>query len=121
MKRYRDIFIGLICSSLLLAGTPVRAEMIATGQVLAQQRVADLAAVRDFLARDQVRAELEYWGVDPAAASERVAALTDAELQMLAGKIESQPAGGILGVIGIVFVVLLVLELVGAIDLFKKI
>lgn len=120
MNRFRRLLAGALCASLVFSSA-LRSEMISTEQLLAQQRAADLGTVRDFLARDQVRAELEYWGVAPEAAGERVAALTDAELQLLAGRIESQPAGGILGVIGVVFVVLIVLELVGAIDLFKKI
>jgi hypothetical protein len=60
--------------------------------------------------------------VDPIAANERIAALTDEELALLATELESQPAGGsLLGVAGVVFIVLLILELVGVIDIFKKI
>jgi hypothetical protein len=59
--------------------------------------------------------------VDPVAASERVAALTDEELRYLDGRLAELPAGaGVVEVIGIVFVVLLILELVGVIDIFKS-
>ena len=52
----------------------------------------------------------------------RIAALTDQELEQLAADLESLPAGGsLLGVAGVVFIVLLILELVGVIDIFKKI
>jgi hypothetical protein len=69
-----------------------------------------------------VRTRLEQYGVDPAAATARAASLTDQELQMLADDLESLPAGGdLLGVVGIVFLVLLILELVGVVDIFKKI
>ncbi len=51
----------------------------------------------------------------------RVAALSEAELAMLADQIGQAPAGGdALAVIGIVFVVLIILELTGVIDIFKK-
>ena len=61
-------------------------------------------------------------GVDPDMAAERVATLSDAEVQNLAGNIESAPAGGdVLAVVGIVFVVLLILEAAGVTDIFKSI
>jgi hypothetical protein len=60
-------------------------------------------------------------GVDPAAASERVASLSDEELASVAGKLDALPAGGdFFAVVGIVFVVLLILELTGVIHIFKK-
>jgi hypothetical protein len=60
-------------------------------------------------------------GVDPAEVNGRLAALTDAEIAVLAQKLDQLPAGGdALAVLGIVFLVLLVLELTGTIDIFKK-
>ena len=74
------------------------------------------------MARAEVRAQLERLGVDPVAAQERIAALTDEELQLLATDLEDLPAGGsALAVVGIVAIVLLVLELLDVTDLFKKI
>lgn len=89
----------------------------------AAERAANLAKVEAGLARADVRAQLEQYGVDPAQAAERAAALDDAQLAQLAGRIDSLPAGGdggILVVIGVVFVVLVILDYVGAIDIFKK-
>ena len=99
------------------------AGVIGTQQYLSSvDREAAIARIDAVLARDEVRSRLEHYGVDPLAAQARVAALTDHELQSLATDLESLPAGGsLLGVIGIVFIVLLVLELVGVIDIFKKI
>lgn len=80
------------------------------------------ATVQAQLARDDVRAQMAAMGVDPDMAAERVAALSDAEVQKLAGNIESAPAGGdVLAVVGIVFVVLLILEAAGVTDIFKSI
>jgi hypothetical protein len=84
-----------------------------------QAMIDDIDAV---LARDDVRNQLERYGVDTVAAGERVAALSDRELMSLAEQIEELPAGGsALGVIGVVFIVLLILELVGVINIFNRI
>jgi hypothetical protein len=85
-------------------------------------RHASLDRVNAVLARTEVRRELERLGVDPLQTEARVAALSDQELQSLATDLEGLPAGGsLLATAGIVFVVLLILELVGVIDIFKKI
>lgn len=121
----RSALIGFIMAGLLALTTPapVHAEMIGTQELLqADVRAGQLAKVQNFLAKEQVRSQLEAWGVDPLLAANRVAALTDSELQQLAMHLDQQPAGGdIFGLVGLVFVVLLILELVGVIDIFKKI
>jgi hypothetical protein len=99
------------------------AGVIGTQQYLAAiDRDAALARIDAVLAKDEVRHRLEQLGVDPLAANERIAALTDQELQTLATDLENLPAGGdLLGIVVIVFLVLLILELVGVIDIFNKI
>ena len=86
-------------------------------------RAAQVGQVQAALARADVREQLVSLGVDPAAASARVANLSDAELARVSGQIASLPAGGdsLLAVIGIVFIVLLILEITGVTDIFKKI
>lgn len=87
---------------------------------LAREQVLD--RIDAVLAREEVRTRLEQLGVDAAQAFERAAALSDAELIMLAEHLEELPAGaGILGLLGAVFVVLLVLELLGVTNVFSKI
>lgn len=88
----------------------------------AAERAANLAKVEAGLARADVRAQLEKYGVDSSQAAERVAALDDAQLADLAGRMDGLPAGGdgILVVVGVVFIVLIILEYVGAIDIFKR-
>jgi hypothetical protein len=97
--------------------------VVSTSQYLATiDRKATLARIDAALARTEVRDRLEQLGVDPVAANERIAALSDRELEQLAADLDNLPAGGsLLGVVGIVFIVLLILELVGVIDIFKKI
>jgi hypothetical protein len=110
----------------LVAAVPydaARAGVISTQEYLTTlDRDAALARIDAVLAREEVRSRLEQYGVDTVAANERIAALTDQELALLATELENQPAGGsLLGVAGVVFIVLLILELVGVIDIFNKI
>ena len=105
------------------AARPLTAEIIGTLPALeATQRDQDLDTVNRALASEQVSKQLARLGVEQEQVDARVAALTDDELHTLAQRMDETPAGGVgvLAVIGIAFVVLLVLELVGAIDIFKK-
>ena len=54
-------------------------------------------------------------GVDPRLARERVDALTDAQIERIAGRFEQLPAGGasVVGVLFAVFVILLVTDILG--------
>jgi hypothetical protein len=123
--RRRNSLVALLATSLLAASlqSAAFAGVIGTQQYLTSlDREATLARIDAVLAREEVQSRLEQYGVDPVAAEERIAALTDQELELLATELESLPAGGdLLAVVGIAFVVLLILELVGVIDIFNKI
>ena len=83
---------------------------------------AESDTIQDFLLNEKVQQQLIQLGVEPELAVSRVASLTPAERQLLEEKITDLPAGaGAVEVIGIVFIVLLILELIGVIDIFKKI
>ena len=71
------------------------AGMIGTDQVVASTSQMDRTTVLNFLSRSDVANKLQSLGIDPATANDRVAAMTDQEVQSLAGKINSLPAGGI--------------------------
>jgi hypothetical protein len=124
VERFRRACVALVSVSLVSLGlqTPAAAGMVGTAEaVAAAQAVDPLAAVRGVLARDDVRERMVALGVDPAEVDGRLAALTDAELALLAEQLEQAPAGGdALAVIGIVFLVLMILEFTGVIDIFKK-
>ena len=124
IERLRRACVALVSLSLLSVGlqAPAAAGVVGTAEVIAAGRSDGARATVDAaLARDDVRAKLAEFGVDAAEIEGRVAALSEAELQMLADQIEQAPAGGeFLAVIGIVFVVLLILEFTGVIDIFKK-
>jgi hypothetical protein len=66
---------------------------------------ADRNAISSFLNRAQTVNELHALGLDPQVAQDRVAAMTDAEVSSLAGKMHALPAGGD----GLIIILLLVL------------
>jgi hypothetical protein len=115
--------VTLVAFLLVGAPRPAQAGLIGTASVIQSSatpsRGENLARVEAALARADVRQQLETWGVDATAASERVAALTDSELSQLAKRIDTAPAGGeILALIGAVFLVLLILDYVGVTKIF---
>lgn len=109
----------LVCASTF---STAHAAVISTPDYVAQSdRQDQLARVNAALARDDVRQQLEHFGVAPEEAQARVAALSPAELQQLNNRMANMPAGsGVLGLIGAVFVVLLILELLGVTNVFSK-
>ncbi len=103
-----------------LAGLPFTAQagLIGTDEVAVQTGGASALTgdaaretVRDFLARADVQQQLQQHGLTSQIAKDRVAALTDAEVQQIAGKIDSLPAGasaGGLATVGLVFLLVAV-------------
>jgi hypothetical protein len=69
------------------------AGMIGTDQVASAASQADRNTVLQFLGRADVTSQMQSLGVDPAMVKDRVAAMTDQEVQSIAGKIQSMPAG----------------------------
>jgi len=70
-----------------------QAGMIGTDQVASVASQADRDTVLQFVGRAEVTSQLQSLGVDPVTVKDRVAAMTDQEVQSLAGKIQSMPAG----------------------------
>jgi uncharacterized protein DUF6627 len=97
------------------SATLVSAEQVAQVSTARPAGAADAhARIAAALNRPEVQAELMRQGVDPAAAQERVAALSDEDAVRLASHIETAPAGGnIIGVILLVFFVLLITDIIG--------
>ena len=120
----RTAITALVALSLIIAGTPaVRADLVSTSEALALEDGALAQATLDLeLAREELTADLTALGVDQEVARLRASMLSAAEIEEVAGRIQDLPAGGgVVGVLGVTFIVLLVLELVGVIDIFKKI
>jgi hypothetical protein len=94
----KTVWARIFCRLLvaLMIWTPYQiatAGMIGTDQVVTASTQADRAAVLGFVNRGDVARQLQSLGIDPKSAQDRIAALSDQEVQSLAGKIQSLPAG----------------------------
>ncbi len=100
------------------------AGLISTERVVESEAAAgDRARIFDFLAREDVRAQMIELGVDPAVAVARVSGLSDAEIRDVAGRMNQLPAGqdffgAVLGTALVIFLVLLVTDILGLTDVF---
>lgn len=102
---------SLICrflaiSMMMLPFQTGQASMIGAEQVNSVANVQfDRSVVSNFLNRTQTVQQFESLGLDAQAAQDRVAAMTDAEISALAGKINAAPAGADGGLALLVLVV----------------
>ena len=130
MKRRSASFksVAVIMAAVLLGVSApaglARAGLVATEDIIGESRQDDRARVLEFLARDDVRAQMVRLGVDPSEAAARVAALSDGEVARLAGVMDTVPAGQahpaaiVIAVAAFVFLVLLITDLLGLTDIF---
>jgi hypothetical protein len=96
----------LAVALMLLPYETGQAGMIGTDVAVSPAGVqADRNAISGYLSRAQTVSELHALGLDPQVAQDRVAAMTDAEVSSLAGKMNALPAGGE----GLILILLLVL------------
>ncbi|HYF58273.1 MAG TPA: PA2779 family protein [Burkholderiaceae bacterium] len=119
-------FARIVSSSLVVATTalslpaPVSARVVGTEEALRADAPAgvlvDRGTLTALLEREDVRRQLEAYGVDASQARARVDALTDEEVQRIAGQVGTLPAGAdtsILGVVFAIFIILLVTDILG--------
>lgn len=113
----------MLAAALVISPLMVNADMVDTTQLLAHEdRLAHVQQVEAFMASEGVRGQLEAMGVTSENAAERVAAMTDSQLQQLASNIENMPAGAdALGVLVTVLVVILLLEILGITNVSNRI
>ena len=108
--------------SVVAAAAPVAPEAALAhedGQALAGA-AQEREQVAAWLQRDDVRQQMTRLGVSQEQAGERVAALSDAEVRDLAGKLDEAPAaGGFLGAVALIFLVLLVTDILGLTKVFS--
>lgn len=97
-----------------------QAAMIGTETVLAaQNRQVTEDKVKLALARDDVSSQLQKMGVNPDDARQRVAALSDQELENLSHRLDRLPAGGdFFGTVGLIFIILIITDLLGFTKIF---
>lgn len=130
MKRFNllgRVVVRLMAMVMVVVSLPIgyaQAGMVTTDQVL---EAAELEQTREdvieFLAREDVRQQLEALGVDPDEALARAENMTDAEVMQIAGQLEQLPAGQdalgtVLGVVIVIFLVLLVTDILGLTNVF---
>jgi len=106
----------------------VKAELVSTEEVIHGMRGAALAAdrrarVEAFLGREDVRRQLEALGVEAEEAEARVASLSDAEIERIAGRIDALPAGQdalstFFIAAGVVVLVLIITDIAGITNVF---
>ena len=123
-KRVTGIFSAFVLLFMQVLMVPAaQAAMIGNDTVIQQQ---DRAAMKQQVMRlmdHKVAAQaLSEYGVNQEQVSQRLDRLTDSELQQLAQKSEELPAGqGVLGVVLAIILVLVILDLLGATDVFPVI
>lgn len=122
MTYFKRITASLLVVCMTLAGFPfaAQASIVATDEVItADAALANRDRVNSFLARADVQQALQAQGLSTQAATDRVKALSDAEVEQLAGRVDQAPAGGdVLGLLFTVFIVLLVTDILGLTKVF---
>jgi Family of unknown function (DUF6627) len=123
-SRFMRITSSMLIASVLSLGLPLQsayAGLVGTDKVaVSAQSQSDRERIRTFFDREDVRKALQTQGVDGNTAKARVDALTDQEVQTLAGKLDTMPAGGdIIGILFTVFVILLVTDILGFTSVFS--
>ncbi len=120
---------GLVASFLALTMlainvTPAYAGMMTTTDAIQlEQGTIERSQLISLLEREDVREQLVGLGVDPEEAKQRVASMTDQQIQELNQRLDTLPAGSsafgtVLIVLLIIFIVFVVTDAVGATDIF---
>ena len=115
MKFVHKLICHLLIASMMLLPFSANAGLIGTDEaVMSARDLANRDTVHEFITRDDVAKELQAMGVSPVAAQERVAVMTQEEVNRLAGHIDTMPAAGMAQAV----VIALVIALVAAITYF---
>ncbi len=94
MKFLSKLISQLLIVSMILLPFSTQAGMIGTDQAVASaQDLSNVDKVRDFISRADVAKQFEALGLSTANAQDRVNAMTQEEINRIAGKIDSMPAG----------------------------
>lgn len=109
----------LLIFAVLALHLPMRganAAMLGTESAIEQaQTVQNRERVETFMARADVQTQLEKMGIKADDATSRVAAMTDDEINQVAGKLDTLPAGGVevWAILLIILVVLIITDFLG--------
>lgn len=94
MNAFYRLVCRILIASMILLPFSGNAGMVGTDQATASaQDLANRDKVRDFAARESVSGQLQLMGVSSSMAQERIDAMTQEEINTLAGRIDTLPAG----------------------------
>ncbi len=113
----------IISISALSMPMPVKAAMVGNSELVSQFELqTQRDEVRTFMAREDVRSALLGYGVSNSEIDTRINNMTSSELLQVQDKMAQLPAGsGVLGVVLGVILILILLDLLGATDIFPRI
>jgi len=98
MKHFYRMICRVLIASMMFLPYGANAGMIGTEEAAATpQGAANRDKVSQFMSREQVARELQALGISSSMAQERVRAMTQEEVNQLAGNIDSLPAAGVSG------------------------
>lgn len=113
--------VGVVCSLLVASAglSQAVAGAYSSDQVIASQQFQyNKQQVLSFVSDAAVQNKLIELGVSPVDAQQRIANMTQEELNALNSQLNEMPAGGIVGTIVTVLVVVAVLDLMGLTDVY---
>jgi hypothetical protein len=119
MKRVMALLVSL--AMLSTYSLPAYSGVVTTEQLIQQQLESmDRDQLVSLLDRSEVRQQLIDRGVDPEYARQRIAALSDAQIEQIKSEIDQLPAGsGVVGILIAVLLVLIILDIVGVTNIFS--
>ena len=116
---------SIIASMLFVSvQAPAMADVVGTKELTMQAQLqVQRNDVRDLIAREDVRAGLLGYGVNPADIDKRIDNLTKSELLQIQNQLGVLPAGadGVLGVVLTLILIFVLLDVLGATDVFPRI
>jgi len=116
---------SIIASMLFVSvQTPAMADVVGTIELAMQAELQiQRNDVRDLIAREDVRAGLRGYGVNPVDIDKRIDNLTSSELLQIQNKLAALPAGadGVLGAVLTIILIFVLLDVLGATDVFPRI
>ena len=120
MSAFWGVMARLLVVSLLALSLPAKASMMSAQETMSVHQTSERTQVMQFLAREDVAKHIAAQGVDIALVQQRVAAMSDDEINQLSDKIDQVPAAGnaVLGAVVFVFVLLLVTDILGLTKVF---
>ncbi len=118
MKRVMALLLTL--AMLNMYSLPAYSGVVTTEQLMLQQLESmDREALVSLLDRSEVQQQLVDRGVDPEYAKQRIAALSDAQIEQIKSEIDELPAGsGAVGILIAVLLVLVILDIIGVTNIF---